>query len=79
MNIGLVMVECAKLDECNDLLMPKIHSMCLMVAWDPMEKLERLAFHLALTLPIHHYEVHFGHGHYLPTTEIQNFYNFTCM
>jgi hypothetical protein len=38
--MGLVMVECAKLDECNDWLMRKIHSMWPMVAWDPMEKLE---------------------------------------
>jgi hypothetical protein len=40
MNMGLVTTECAKLDEYNDWPMPKIHSMCPMVAWDPMEKLE---------------------------------------
>jgi hypothetical protein len=32
MIVGLVTVECAKLDEYNDLLMPKIQSMCPMVA-----------------------------------------------
>jgi hypothetical protein len=50
--------------------MPKIHSMCPMVAWDPMEKLESLEFPMALSSPIHHYVVHLGHGHYLPTIQV---------
>jgi hypothetical protein len=38
--MGLVMIECTKLNECNDWLMLKVHSMCPMVAQDEMEKLE---------------------------------------
>ncbi len=43
MIVGFVMAECAKLDEYNDLLMLGIQSMCPMVAYDPMEKLDQLA------------------------------------
>jgi hypothetical protein len=40
MNMSLVMIECAKLNECTDWPMPRFHSMCLMVAEDLMEKWE---------------------------------------
>jgi hypothetical protein len=32
MNMGLVMMECAKPNECSDRSMPKVHSMCPVVA-----------------------------------------------
>ncbi len=41
--MGLVMVECAKPNEYNDSLMPRVQSMCPMVAYDPIEKLKQLA------------------------------------
>jgi len=50
--------------------MPRVQSMCPMMAYDPMEKLEQLGPPMALTLPIHYLEVHLGHGHYPPTTQV---------
>jgi hypothetical protein len=37
---GLVTTKCVKLDECNDWPMNEGHSMCPMVAWDLMEKMD---------------------------------------
>jgi hypothetical protein len=42
MIVGFMMVECAKLDEYNDSLMPRVQSKCPMMAYDPMEKLKQL-------------------------------------
>jgi hypothetical protein len=61
--MGLVITNCAKLDECRDWLMLGVQLMYPMVAWDPTNKLKQLASLLALTFTM---EVHHGHGCYLP-------------
>jgi len=38
--MGLMSIKCAKLNEYSEWVMPKVQSMCPMVAKDPMEKLE---------------------------------------
>jgi hypothetical protein len=64
------MIECAKPDEYNDSIMHGVQSMCPMVAYGPMEKLELLAPPMALTLPIHYLGACPNHGHYLPTINV---------
>jgi len=50
MNMGFVKVECVEPNECSDLLMLGVHSMCPMKTWDQMEKLEIISISYDLNI-----------------------------